>query len=214
MPDTGARLTLLTVSAAALTVVLTLPDAPARPSPPPPDFGTVAPVRDAAATRTASPPPREAGAPRHDPPPERIMVRGAGLDAPVRPVGVTGDGAIAVPADPAVAGWYRHGPAPGASEGAAVLVGHMDDDTGALGEFAALYDIRPGDRVEVRRTAAEPVVYRVVARATTPKDDLPPDTFRRTGAPVLRLVTCAPPFVPGEGGYRANLVVTAEPLRD
>ncbi|WP_279637868.1 class F sortase [Streptomyces albidochromogenes] len=134
-----------------------------------------------------------------------------GLDAPVRPVGVTGQGAMAVAADPAVAGWYRFGPAPGGPAGSAVLVGHVDSDTGALGEFAAHYDVRPGARVEVRRAGAEPAVHRVVSRATVAKDDLPSSTFRRTGPPALTLITCAPPFVPEEGGYLADPVVTAEP---
>jgi sortase (surface protein transpeptidase) len=119
---------------------------------------------------------------------------------------------MAIPADPAVAGWYRFGPAPGSSQGSSVLVGHVDSETGALGEFAALYDVEPGDRVEVRRAGGEPALYRVTARSTVPKDALPSTTFRRTGPPVLTLVTCAPPFIPEEGGYLANLIVTAEPL--
>ncbi|MER7715292.1 class F sortase, partial [Streptomyces werraensis] len=113
---------------------------------------------------------------------------------------------------PAVAGWYRYGPAPGSSEGSAVLVGHLDGETGDLGEFAALRDVRAGDTVEVRRAGAEPVAYRVTARATVPKDELPPSAFRRSGPPVLTLITCAPPFEPERGGYTANLVVTAEPV--
>ncbi|BFO16368.1 hypothetical protein SHKM778_27560 [Streptomyces sp. KM77-8] len=99
---------------------------------------------------------------------------------------------MAIPDDPSVAGWYRYGPVPGSPRGSAVLVGHVDSDTGALGEFAALYDVRPGDRVEVRRAEAAPVVYRVVSRTTVPKDELPPSVFRRTGDPVLTLITCAP----------------------
>ncbi|KAB2977315.1 class F sortase [Streptomyces sp. SS1-1] len=121
---------------------------------------------------------------------------------------------MAVPDDPSVAGWYRFGPAPGSPEGSAVLVGHVDGETGALGEFAALYDVRRGDRVEVRRAKAAPVVYRVVSRTTVPKGALPASAFRRTGDPVLTLITCAPPFEPERGGYLANLVVTAEPVRE
>ncbi|MGK5691985.1 class F sortase [Streptomyces sp. URMC 128] len=71
------------------------------------------------------------------------------------------------------AGWYRYGPAPGSELGSAVIVGHVDSDTGEIGEFAALYDVRRGDRVEVRRAGAQPVRYRVVSRVTVPKDELP-----------------------------------------
>ncbi|MDQ0715960.1 LPXTG-site transpeptidase (sortase) family protein [Streptomyces luteogriseus] len=135
-----------------------------------------------------------------------------GLDARITPVGVTDEGDMAVPDDPSVAGWYRHGPAPGSARGSAVLVGHVDTGTGALGEFRALYAVRRGDRVEVRRAGDEPVTYRVVSRLTVPKEDLPPSAFRRYGAPILTLITCAPPYVADRGGYASNLVVTAEPV--
>ncbi|MEU9569177.1 class F sortase [Streptomyces massasporeus] len=135
-----------------------------------------------------------------------------GLDARISPVGVTARGNMTVPDDPSVAGWYRHGPAPGSARGSAVLVGHVDTETGALGEFLALYDMRRGDRIEVRRAGDEPVTYRVVSRLTVPKEALPPSTFRRSGPPALTLITCAPPYDPEQGGYASNLVVTAEPV--
>ncbi|WP_245936374.1 class F sortase [Streptomyces cahuitamycinicus] len=141
-----------------------------------------------------------------------MLARRTGLDAEVGPVGVTARGNMAVPDDPSVAGWYRHGPAPGSAQGSAVLVGHVDSGTGDLGEFLALYDVRRGDRVEVRRAGGEPVNHRVVSRVAVPKDDLPPSAFRRSGAPVLALITCAPPYDPERGGYMSNLVVTAEPV--
>ncbi|MGW0916459.1 class F sortase [Streptomyces sp. NPDC002784] len=189
---------------AALAVLTTAP-APSGPPSHPADFGRPA----AAAVQDTSAP--RAGTERRTPRPSRVLVPGTGLDARVRPVGLTREGAMAVPADPSVAGWYRFGPVPGSGRGSAVLVGHVDSDTGALGEFAALYDVRPGDRVEVRRDGARPVVHRVTSRTTVPKDDLPSSVFRRTGAPVLTLITCAPPFVPEQGGYLSNLVVTAQP---
>ncbi|MGW7051154.1 class F sortase [Streptomyces sp. NPDC054887] len=216
MAETARRLTGLTVAAAALAAVATLSAAPSQQASSPPDFG---PAFAPAQADTADRPPRATQKSREpepsaaqQAPPQRVLVREAGLDARVRPVGVTGRGAVAVPRDPAVAGWYRFGPAPGSAHGSAVLVGHVDGETGALGEFAALYDVRPGARVEVRRAGAEPALYRVVARTTVPKEALPSSTFRRTGPPALTLITCAPPFAAEEGGYQANLVVTAEPL--
>ncbi|WP_369197133.1 class F sortase [Streptomyces djakartensis] len=215
MADRARRLTGPIVAAAALAAVLGFPPVP-RDAPAGPDFGT---ARPDAASGTASPA-RDAvpGSAHHRlpaapaPPPERVLAPGVGLDARVGPVGVTGQGDMAVPEDPSEAGWYRYGPAPGSDRGSAVLVGHVDDDTGEIGEFAALRDVRPGDRVEVRRAEAGPVRYRVVARETVPKGELPASAFRRSGAPVLTLITCAPPFVPERGGYLSNLVVTAEPV--
>ncbi|MFD0319042.1 class F sortase [Streptomyces flavalbus] len=213
MAESARRLTGLATAAARVAAVLAVSGQPSEPATAPADFGSALPRRTAAATT----PPGTAQA-RSDTaaavaPPQRVRVRDVGLDARVRAVGVTDQGSVTVPGDPSVAGWYRYGPAPGSPEGSAVLVGHVDGETGALGEFAALYEVRPGDRVEVGRAEAAPVVFRVVSRTTVPKDELPPSAFRRTGDPVLTLITCAPPFDPERGGYLANLVVTAEPVR-
>ncbi|MGW0987241.1 class F sortase [Streptomyces sp. NPDC002486] len=194
------------LAAAALAAVLGFPDRPSQPAAPPPGFTTAPSGRTADAAAEEDPLLAQA------PPPRRVLLPDVGVDARVAPVGVTDRGDMTVPDDPSVAGWYRYGPAPGSASGSAVLVGHVDSDTGAIGEFAGLYDVRRGDRVEVRRAGVEPVRYRVLARVTVPKDELPPSAFRRTGAPVLTLITCAPPFVPERGGYLSNLVVTAEPV--
>lgn len=209
------RLTCLTVTTAALAAFVTLGTAPPEQVSPPADSGRAAarhapaPDRHSGAIPAGSSPSSRA---HHSHSPERIVVRAVDLDARVRPVGVTEEGALAVPSDPAVAGWYRFGPVPGSTHGSSVLVGHVDSDTGALGEFASLYDVKPGNRVEVRRAGAEPARYRVAGRSTVPKDGLPSSAFRRSGPPVLTLITCAPPYIPEEGGYQANLIVTAEPL--
>ncbi|MFX4293270.1 class F sortase [Streptomyces bohaiensis] len=192
------------VAGAVLLVGLSVtgggPDAPA-------DFG--APPADAAEER-AKPAPDSAAAPD----PVRVHAPRVGLDAPVTAVGVDDDGGAAVPTDPRVAGWYRFGPAPGAAAGSAVLMGHVDSATGDLGEFAALYDLRPGDTVRVDRDGgAVPVEYRVTARETVPADALPDRVFDRGGDPVLTLVTCAPPY-DGRDGYRNTLLVTAVPVDD
>ncbi|WP_227870272.1 class F sortase [Streptomyces otsuchiensis] len=142
--------------------------------------------------------------------PVRVSVDRVGLTAQVVPVGVEDDGGAEVPEDPRLVGWYRFGPAPGAPAGSAVLMGHVDAHTGALGEFARLYDVREGDRVTVERDAAESVHYRITGRETVAREALPEWTFRRDGDPVLTLITCAPPYT-ADGGYRNNVVVTAVP---
>ncbi|WP_240957205.1 class F sortase [Streptomyces chilikensis] len=224
MGDRTGRLSALAVTTVALAAVVAVETAPGR-TPPAPDFGPALPAPAAPAPPAAAAGPGRAHAadtpdaadtpeqaPAEQAAPRRVLVRAIGLDAPVRPVGVTPRGDMDVPSDPAEAGWYRFGPEPGSGQGSAVLVGHVDGDTGALGTFALLREVEPGDRVEVRRAGAEPVGYRVTARTTVAKEALPPDVFRRDGPPVLTLVTCAPPFVPDEGGYRSNMIVVAEPL--
>ncbi|MBB1243730.1 class F sortase [Streptomyces durbertensis] len=145
-------------------------------------------------------------------PPERLRIDRVGLDAPVVPTGVDEDGAAEVPDDPARAGWYRFGPAPGAERGSAVLLGHVDSRTGELGALVALYEVRAGDEVTVERRHGTPARFEVSARRVVPKDDLPKETFARAGPHVLTLITCAPPYDPGRGGYQNNVIVTAVPV--
>ncbi|NJP99330.1 class F sortase [Streptomyces zingiberis] len=167
--------------------------------------------------RSASPgpgstPPSEDPVP--DAPPVRVRIGRLGVDAEIRPVGVARDGTVAVPGDARAAGWYRDGAAPGATAGSALLIGHVDERSGRLGPLAALHSVRPGDRVTVHRDGGPPVHYAVAAREVVERGRLPGELFRRTGSPVLTMITCTLPYDRGDGGYRNNLVVTATRVSD
>ncbi|HSA53666.1 MAG TPA: class F sortase [Yinghuangia sp.] len=145
-------------------------------------------------------------------PPIAVSLPELGLSAPVVPVGVAPDGQAAVPPDGGTVGWYRFGPSPGAPAGSAVLLGHVDTADGSLGQFAKLKQADKGDRVIVGRGAAPALTYRVVGVDTVSKGVLPAaEIFRRDGPPQLVLVTCGGPYDRSEGGYQANLIVTAVP---
>ncbi|MCI0384542.1 class F sortase [Streptomyces sp. CNQ085] len=145
------------------------------------------------------------------PEPVALSVPRLSLETRVQGVGVEDDGTVEVPRDAGRAGWYRYGPAPGARAGSAVIVGHVDDRTGDLGAFAKLYGVREGDEITVGREDAPPLRYEVTAREVVDQDRLPDEVFRRDGRPVLTLVTCAPPYDRGNGGYQRNLLVYAVP---
>ncbi|MFE7901530.1 class F sortase [Streptomyces sp. NPDC057424] len=215
-PQGGRRSAAAAVIAAALAV---LPVCALWPSgaPAPSGFGDRPRAHErAAGSSTASRvgPGAAENAPGPAPEPTALRVPRVALEAPVQGVGVEDDGTVEVPGDAGRAGWYRYGPAPGGSAGSAVLVGHVDDRTGALGAFAKLYEVRKGDDVLVARRDAPPVQYRVTAREVVGKDSLPDEVFRRHGRPVLTLVTCAPPYDRARGGYQRNLLVYADPARE
>ncbi|MFJ4483686.1 class F sortase [Streptomyces longwoodensis] len=142
--------------------------------------------------------------------PTRLLLPRLDLSAAVDPVGVADDGTVVVPRDPRRVGWYRFSPRPGASGGSSVIVGHVDSDDRGLGVLVALADVRAGDRVGVERADGSRVDYRVVSRRTVAKEALAASgAFRTEGPAVLTLVTCTGPYLPDQGGYRNNLVVTA-----
>ena len=105
-----------------------------------------------------------------------------GIDAVVVPTGVTEDGAVVIPKDAYRVGWYRFGPAPGADEGSAVIVGHVDSKTQGRGALFTLVGIDVGDVVTVTNARGERLKYRVVAREVLEKKGLPvAELFARSG---------------------------------
>lgn len=143
--------------------------------------------------------------------PNLLRVPSLDLQLPVRPVGVDPAGAMGLPDTVAAAGWYRYGPRPGASRGAAVVAGHVDTAEEGIGPLADLSAVRVGARVRVdsRRGAAR---YVVTSVDVVSREDLDLSRlFARTGTPRLHLVTCGGAYLPEAGGYQSNVVVVAEP---
>nr|WP_272954750.1 class F sortase [Kribbella sandramycini] len=147
------------------------------------------------------------------PAPRRLVVTAAGLDLPVAAMGVAADGQMALPPDPRTIGWYRFGPAPADRTGSVVLGGHLDSREYGIGPLVRLRKVRRGDLVEVRTADGSAHRYRVTLVRDVPKTLLAVDElFDRTGPRRLRIVTCGGPYNRDAGGYRDNLMVTADPV--
>lgn len=141
----------------------------------------------------------------------RVQVASADIDSAVRPVGVSPDGQMALPARPEVLGWYRFGPAPGAGTGSVVLAGHLDSKRYGLGPLVGLRQVEVGDGVRVARSDGRAKSYTVLDVRRYDRRALPEELFARTGPERLRIITCGGDYLPDAGGYQQNLVVTAEP---
>ncbi len=128
-------------------------------------------------------------------------------------MGVAEDGQMALPPDPRTIGWYQYGAGPGDRVGSVVLGGHLDSREYGVGPLVRLKKLKRGDVVEVRTTGAPVVRYRVSEIRDIPKKKLAVDNlFDRAGPRRLQVVTCGGPYDADGGGYRDNLVVTADPL--
>ncbi len=142
-------------------------------------------------------------------PPIRLSIPKIGVQATVEPVGVDpGTNNLQIPPIDRI-GWYRFGPAPG-DGGSAALVGHVDGD-GRPGVFWKLRDLTPGDRINITAADGKDRAFRVVGRAETPKSELPPALFTRTGPPRVALITCGGAFDVSSRHYRDNVFVVAVP---
>ena len=156
---------------------------------------------------------RPAVPPAPVPAPARLLVPSLGVDAAVDAVGLTDGGAVAVPEVGARVGWYRYGPAPGAAQGSAVIVGHVDTWDGGPGALYRLARLEPGAEVVVAREDGSTAAYRVLGREAVAKDALPADALFTTAGPArLVLISCGGPFDEETRTYRDNVVVVAEPV--
>jgi LPXTG-site transpeptidase (sortase) family protein len=146
------------------------------------------------------------------PEPVRLEVPALGIDVAVRPVGLDDQGRMGLFDDPAIAAWYRWGPAPASAAGSTVIAAHVDSLTYDVLPFARLRDAAPGTEVVVTDAAGERHAYAVQSSQVIEKADVDWDAaFDRSGAPRLTLVTCGGDFDYVNRRYLSNLVVTAVP---
>ena len=149
--------------------------------------------------------------PSTDPPsrrPVRLRIPALDLTTRLTRLGLQADGTVEVPVDPAVAGWYRLGPAPG-DRGSSVILGHVDSADGPA-VFYRLSELDPGDRVRVLLDDGTTARFAVHAVTTYPNAEFPGRrVYAAAAGRQLNLVTCGGAYDAGRGGYQANVVVNA-----
>ena len=135
-----------------------------------------------------------------------------GVKTQVITLGLARGGAMQVPSSTTVAGWYTGSPRPGAI-GSAIIVGHIDSETGP-GVFYKLSELRSGDDVFVKRADGSTAEFRVTSTQTYLKDHFPTQTvYGPTPDAQLRLITCGGAFDPATHHYLSNIVVYATEIR-
>jgi LPXTG-site transpeptidase (sortase) family protein len=138
--------------------------------------------------------------------PTAIAIPSIGVGSELLDLGLQPDGSAEVPADYALAGWYREGGRPGVI-GPTIVLGHVDSTDGPA-VFYRLRDLTPGDVVEVTTADGTVATYSVDRVEQVSKDEFPTfEVFGATQDDVLRLVTCAGEFDRGARSYQDNLVV-------
>jgi LPXTG-site transpeptidase (sortase) family protein len=127
-------------------------------------------------------------------------------------LGLAKGGTMQVPSSTTVAGWYTGSPRPG-SIGSAIIVGHIDSETGP-GVFYRLTELRSGDDVFVKRADGTTAEFRVTSIQTYLKDQFPTGkVYGATPDAELRLITCGGAFDAATRHYLSNIVVYATEVR-
>lgn len=141
--------------------------------------------------------------------PDWIRIPAIQVDAPVMPVGLDSEGWVDAPpaADPNLAGWFTGAVSPG-EKGTAVVVGHVDNQTGPA-VFYGLGALKRGNRVEVVRQDKKRAVFEVYGVEVFAKNNFPGDrVYASKGVPELRVITCGGGFSK-QNGYDGNVVAFA-----
>lgn len=148
------------------------------------------------------------GAPTPEPPQRAVLPSGTAV--PVVEVSTTDDGALDVPGDVDVAGWWRGGSRIGDPFGAVLLSAHVDSATQGLGPYVELLRVRRGQSVLLTSEHLRQK-YVINSLQLLDKGSLSdhPWVYSASGPHRLVLVTCAGPFDASRGGYQRLAVVTA-----
>jgi sortase (surface protein transpeptidase) len=142
------------------------------------------------------------------PKPVWLTIPAIGVKAPIINLGLNRNGTLQVPSTTTVTGWYTGSPRPGAT-GSAVIAGHVDSRTGP-GIFFWLKNMRPGERIYVRRADGSLVVFTVTAVRIYTKSNFPTAmVYGPVPDAELRLITCGGTFDYARGSYLSNVVVYA-----
>lgn len=147
--------------------------------------------------------------------PAAVRIEALRIEAPVIPVGLVDGDVLEVPKDIDKVGWYEFGPRPGSSTGSSVLVAHRDGTTQGRGVFFALDALDVDSTVQVVTSTGFVLPYRVIAVEGIRRAEFQADIeefFAVDGPPRLTLITCGGEFDQANGGYQANVVVTAVPI--
>ncbi len=139
----------------------------------------------------------------------RLVIASIGVDAPIEPVGLDAQYAMAAPSRLDNVGWFSRGPVPGEG-GYAVIDGHYGlPSTPAV--FRHLDQLRPGDTMQVIWPDGRQLQFRITTAAVLPANSPPPaDVFSRSGPARLSLITCAGTWEQSQRTYSERLIVTAE----
>ncbi|MDP3970863.1 MAG: class F sortase [bacterium] len=139
--------------------------------------------------------------------PARLTIPVISVDAVVIPVGLTSDGAMDVPKDPAEVAWYSLGPRPG-EKGSAVIAGHYDWINNESAVFDNLSKLSKGDKIFVEDENGETITFVVREIRTYGKDDDASDVFGSDDDKAhLNLITCTGVWNKAEKTYSERLIV-------
>ena len=128
-----------------------------------------------------------------------------GVDAPIKDMGLTSQGAMAVPSNSVDVGWFSLGTRPG-DIGSAVIGAHVRWAS-APGVFAHLNLLKKGDILSVVDATGGVVFFIVRDIRTFDATDTDSGIFDSKNGAHLNLITCSGAWIPSAKTYAKRLVI-------
>lgn len=120
----------------------------------------------------------------------RLIIPWIGINTALESVGLTSDGAVGVPQDPANAALFSHGPRPG-EKGSALVVGHFGWKNGVPTVFDDLNQLRKGDQVFIDDGYGAVIKFVVRELKIYDPDDDTTEIFQADDGKIhLNLISC------------------------
>ena len=139
--------------------------------------------------------------------PLRLTIPAIKVDAAVLPVGLTADGTMDTPKEPADVAWFDQGPRPG-ENGTAVIAGHFGWKNDIPAVFDDLNALQAGDKIFVENDKGAVVTFVVRAlRLYGEKEDSSSVFGSSDGKAHLNLITCEGVWDKVSKSYSKRLVV-------
>ena len=142
--------------------------------------------------------------------PVRLKIPKIKVDAAIEYVGLTSEGAMAVPLGPADAAWFDLGPRPG-ENGSAVIAGHEGWKDGIAAIFDNLHELQKGDQIYVEDGKGITTTFVVRELGTYGENQDASNVFSSSdGKAHLNLITCEGTWNAVRKSYSDRLVVFAD----
>lgn len=140
--------------------------------------------------------------------PRRVILPAAGAEGYIQKVGVDQYGAVAVPSNVHVAGWFVNSPKPG-SPGVSIIDGHVRGKY-AEGVFSKLHTLKKGDVVRVEFGDRSIRSFTVVDSVSVPVDKATDELYKNVvSGSQLTLITCGGRFDKASQEYQQRILVRA-----
>ncbi|KKS52953.1 MAG: Peptidase C60 family protein [Candidatus Magasanikbacteria bacterium GW2011_GWD2_43_18] len=139
--------------------------------------------------------------------PVRLQIPAIDVDAAVISVGITSDGEMDVPKNPAEVAWYSLGSRPG-EIGSAVIAGHYDQKNNKPAVFTNLHTLQKGDKIFIKNEEGSTITFVVREILIYDKSKDATDVFiSNDGKAHLNFITCAGVWNSSETTYSERLIV-------